>query len=137
MPSPRLPRSGEGIAITSEYPRVSRTFALVKPKIEVDGQEVPDSGWGRTVIPVPPGHHQVHVHTPYFLPRRVGRADYTVAVQPNEWVELEYKTPVWHFSPGALGPSPQKYNGMFLAAVVAVLVVLVTAIVVFGVLPSL
>jgi hypothetical protein len=116
---------------------VTRTFALVKPKIVVDGQEVPDSGWGRTVIPLPPGHHEVHVHTPYLLPRRVGLADCTVAVQPNEWVELEYKAPVWNFSPGALGPPPQKYNGMIVAAVVAVLVVCVTAIVVFGVLPSL
>ena len=59
-------------------------FAMVKPKVFVNGREMPAAGWGRTVVPAPPGQYHVHVHTPYFLPSRVGSADHAIVVQPGQ-----------------------------------------------------
>jgi hypothetical protein len=78
----------------------------------VDGVETPVAGWGRTVLPAAPGQHRLHVHTPYVFPRRAGRADYTVDVPPGQFVELEYRAPLFSFSRGALGPAPQRYLGV-------------------------
>ncbi|RDH76707.1 hypothetical protein DVS77_20390 [Mycolicibacterium moriokaense] len=83
-----------------------------KPKIAVDGQEMPVSGWGRTHLPARPGQHHVHVHVPYFLPPKLGQADATADVRPGQVAELEYKAPLWAFSAGSLGVGPQKYNGV-------------------------
>jgi hypothetical protein len=52
------------------------------------------------------------VYVPYFLPSKLGRADATADVRPGQAAELEYKAPMWAFSPGALGVGPQKYNGV-------------------------
>jgi hypothetical protein len=71
------------------------------------------------------GYYHVHVHTPFFLPSRVGPADYTVGVGPGQWVELEYKAPVWTFSPGSLGPPPQTYNGQAAMVIVTVVALVV------------
>ncbi len=68
--------------------------------------------WGRNVIPVSPGQYQVHLHVPYFLPPKVGPADFTTVVAPGQTTELEYRCPLWTFSRGSLGPPPQKYNGV-------------------------
>jgi hypothetical protein len=96
-------------------------FFFMKPKIFVDGHESPPAAWGRTVLPARPGQHQVHVYTPYFLPSRVGPADATADVWPGQVTELEYKAPLWSFSPGSLGVGPQKYNGVGITiAVIAI-----------------
>jgi hypothetical protein len=116
----------EGIVVTAQYMPLAWMYAMVKPRIIVNGREMPTHGWGRTVVPAPPGQYHVHVHTPYFLPSRVGSADHAVVVQPGQWVELEYKVPVWTFSPGSLGPPPQTYNGktaMMVVSIVAVVLV--------------
>jgi hypothetical protein len=89
---------------------LSWLFAAVKPKILVNGCEMPVWGWGRTVLPLTAGQYLVHVYVPYFFPRRVGPADYTVAVNPGQIVELEYRVPLWTFSLGSL--PPQRYNGV-------------------------
>jgi hypothetical protein len=102
----------EGIAVTTGYSPLSWAFALLKPKVVVNGAEMPTTGWGRTFVPTPPGQYHVHVHVPYFLPRRIGPADIAVNVASGQWVELEYKAPVWNFSPGSLGPPPQAPNGL-------------------------
>src|SRR5258708_4824162 len=81
--------------------------------------------WGRNVIPVTPGQHHVHVHTPYFLPSIVGSTDLMVMAAPGQSVELEYKCPLVVWSGGSLGPPPQKYNGVwFLWVLLALFVVL-------------
>jgi hypothetical protein len=114
QPGQQYPGAGTGaIALTTKFFPLSFIFLLVKPLVTIDGQQVPQTGWGRAVIPVAPGHHQVHVHTPYFLPSRVGPADVAVPVGPGQTVELEYRAPAWAFSPGSLGAPPQKYNGMW------------------------
>jgi hypothetical protein len=123
---PQYPaRPREGIAVTTRYSPLTWMFALFKPKVMVNGHEIPAVGWGRTVVPTPPGQYHVHVHTPYFVPSRVGPADYTVAVAPGQLVELEYKAPAWTFSPGSLGPPPQTVNGQ-----TAILIVTIVSLVV-------
>jgi hypothetical protein len=102
----------EGIAVTTQYFPLGFTMALFKPKIVVDGYEAPVAGWGRTVVPMRPGQHHVHVHVPYWLPPQIGPADTSVDVHPGRLVELEYKAPVWGFSKGSLGVPPQSYNGV-------------------------
>ena len=87
-------------------------LALFKPKILIDGYEAPPAVWGRNVVAARPGQHRIHVHVPYFLPPQIGPADAFVDVYPGRLVELEYKAPVWGFSPGSLGAPPQSYNGV-------------------------
>jgi hypothetical protein len=51
-------------------------------------------------------------------------------VNPGQWVELEYKAPLFTFSRGSLGPPPQSYNGigvMIAITVVSALFVLTLA----------
>jgi len=104
----------EGIAITAKYNRAfGGFFDFFKPRIFVDGVEAPVQGWGRTAVPATAGRHEVHVHTKYFLPSKTGPANYTVDVPPEEYVELEYRAPIFTFSHGSLGPPPQRYNGVW------------------------
>lgn len=110
---PQGPSNGQpAIALTTKFMVLAWIFFFIKPKVFVNGHQVP-AVWGRNVIPVQPGQHQLHVHVPYFLPSKVGPADLTVPIQPGQPpVELEYRAPLWMFSRGSLGPPPQKYNGM-------------------------
>jgi hypothetical protein len=108
----------EGVAVTAMYNRAFGSFFdFFKPRIFVDGIEAPVAGWGRTAVPARAGRHDVHVHTKYFFPRTTGPADYTVDVPPGEYVELEYRAPIFSFSRGSLGPPPQRYNGVLPVAV--------------------
>jgi hypothetical protein len=129
----------EGIAVTTRYFPLSFALTLFyKPKIVVDGYEMPSIGWGRTVLPARPGQHHVHVHVPYrMLPPRLGPADTVVEVYPGRLTELEYTTPVWTLSRGSLGSPPQSYNGVApLIAVLAIGLVLAVAFLIFVTLAS-
>ena len=114
-------QSGEGIVVNTQFFPLAWLLFFFKPKIAVDGQEMPVSGWGRTVLPARPGQHHVHVHVPYFLPPKLGPADATADVRPGQLAELEYKAPLWSFSAGALGVGPQKYNGVGITVAVVLL----------------
>jgi hypothetical protein len=119
----------EGIAITTRFSPLMWLFATVTPKIFVNGYQMPVAGWGPVVFPLAPGQYRVHVHTPYFFPQRVGPADYAAIVYPGQFVELEYKAPLFTFSRGALGPPPQRYNGMaVMIGVMAAAVLLIFAV---------
>jgi hypothetical protein len=111
-PQPPQQQAAEGVAITTHFMPLSFMLALFKPKILIDGYEAPPAVWGRNVVAARPGQHRVHVHVPYFLPPQIGSADAFVDVYPGRLVELEYKAPVWGFSPGSLGAPPQSYNGV-------------------------
>ena len=119
----------EGVVITTQFMPLSFMLALFKPKLLIDGYEGPPLSWGRNVVPVRPGQHRVHVHVPYWLPAQIGPADTLVDVYPGRWVELEYKAPVWGFSPGSLGAPPQSYNGV--GVTVALMVILLALVFVF------
>jgi hypothetical protein len=103
----------EGIAITTKYWSWGPFFGFFKPRIFVDGVEASVLGWGRTAVPAAAGTHALHVHTKYFMPAKVGPADYTVDVPPGEYVELEYRAPIFTTSRGSLGPPPQRYKGVW------------------------
>lgn len=127
---------GEGIVVNTQFFPLAWVLFFIKPKIAVDGQEMPVSGWGRTHLPARAGQHHVHVHVPYFLPSKLGQADATADVRPGQVAELEYKAPLWAFSAGSLGVGPQKYNGVGITlALVAIpfillfLVILLTIVV--------
>jgi hypothetical protein len=129
-------QAGEGIAVNTQFFPLAWVLFFVKPKVAVDGQEIPVSGWGRTHVPARPGQHHVHVYVPYFLPPKMGPADATADVRPGQVAELEYKAPMWAFSAGSLGVGPQKYNGVGITiAIVAIpfvllfLVILLTIVV--------
>lgn len=106
------PGASSSIAVTTHYFPMAFMLALFTPKVLIDGYQVPVPGWGRIVVPTPPGQHRVHVHVPYWLPAQIGPADTLVDVYPGHLVELEYKAPVWGFSAGSLGSPPQAYNGV-------------------------
>jgi hypothetical protein len=110
---------GEGIAVDTQFFPLAFLLFFFKPKIAVDGQETTVTAWGRTVLPARPGHHQVHVHVPYFLPSKLGAAEATAEVRPGQVTELEYKAPLFAFSPGSLGLGPQKYNGVGITVAIA------------------
>jgi hypothetical protein len=124
-------QAGEGIAVNTQFFPLAWVLFFVKPKVAVDGQEIPVSGWGRTHVPARPGQHHVHVYVPYFLPPKMGPADATADVRPGQVAELEYKAPMWAFSAGSLGVGPQKYNGVGITiAIVAIPFVLLFLVVV-------
>lgn len=105
-------QAGDGIVVNTQFFPLAWLLFFFKPKIAVDGQEMPVSGWGRTHLPARPGQHHVAVHVPYFLPPKLGPAETTADVRPGHLTELEYKAPLWSFSAGSLGVGPQKYNGV-------------------------
>ena len=114
------PTPGGALALTLKFNPLAFLLGLFKPRVELNGHPV-QAGWGRTVVPVPPGQYHVHVHVPYLLPSRIGVADLPVTVYPGQTVELEYRAPMIAFLGGALGAPPQKYPGM--AASIALLAV--------------
>ena len=118
--------------VNTQFFPLAWVLFFVKPKIALDGQEIPVSGWGRTHLPARPGQHHVHVHVPYFLPPKLGPADATADVRPGLVAELEYKAPLWAFSAGSLGVGPQKYNGVGITiAIVAIPFVIVFLLILF------
>ena len=122
---------GEGIAVNTQFLPLAWLLYFFKPKIAVDGQEIPVAGWGRTVVPTRPGQHHMHVYVPYFLPSRLGPADATADVRPGLVAELEYKAPLWSFSAGSLGVGPQKYNGVGITIAVAAIPLALALLVIF------
>lgn len=114
-PYQQQPSGGaSAIALTTKFFPLMFIFFFIKPFISINGQQVPEIKWGRTVIPVQPGQYHLHVHVPYFLPAKVGPADLPVSVMPGQTLELEYRAPAWAFLQGSLGAPPQQYNGMWI-----------------------
>lgn len=109
MPQP----AAEGLVVTIQSPPLLLSWAgALKPVITVNGHPLPTASQGRNVVPAPPGPYRVHVHLSYVMPPKMGPADHDCTVAPGQWVDLEYKPPLWSFSKGSLGPPPQKYNGI-------------------------
>ncbi len=118
------------VAVTMRYAPIAFLFGIRKPVLTIDGQRV-RAGWKRrVVVPVNPGSHLVHVHVPYLLPPRAGKADLPVQLGPGQAVSLEYRAPLIAFMRGALGTSPQRYPGV--AATVVINAVAVTGLLAAG-----
>ncbi|MFI1991825.1 hypothetical protein [Actinoplanes sp. NPDC020271] len=118
------------VAVTMRHAPIAFLFGLVKPVLTIDGQRVRATWKRRIVVPVNPGSHLVHVHLPFLVPPRAGRADLPVELAPGQTAALEYRAPLVTFMRGALGASPQRYPGV--AAAVAINAVAVTALLAGG-----
>ncbi|MEU7144035.1 hypothetical protein ABZ942_31640 [Nocardia sp. NPDC046473] len=97
-------------------------LAFTRPKIFINGQEVPDAGWGDTFVPLAPGIYRVRVYTAglrwaqYVGLRRLGHdfgfTDAFLPVPHNHSTRTYYRSPIVAMLPGALDPQPQKSPGM-------------------------
>lgn len=103
---------GDGIALTLKFFPLAFILMFFKPFVTINGQQYQVPWSKRTVIQLPPGQYHVHVHTPYLIPTKVGKADLAVNVGGGQPIELEYRAPMFAFSAGSLGSPPQKYNGV-------------------------
>lgn len=104
---------GQGLVVNLVSPPMLLSWAgALIPVITINDWPLPTAAQGRNVVPVPPGAYRIHVHLPYFMPKKMGPADYEAVVSPGQWVEVEYKPPLWSFSKGSLGQAPQSYNGI-------------------------
>lgn len=112
------------LALTAKFFPLAFFFFFVKPAITVDGYRILGA-WGRNVVPLAPGRHQLEVYTPYFLPSRVGPAALVFDVVPGQTLEIEYRSPLVVFLGGSLGAPPQKYNGMWFTIVVYIVIALI------------
>ncbi|GGR12716.1 hypothetical protein GCM10010168_33080 [Actinoplanes ianthinogenes] len=121
-----LQAGGAAIAITMRYAPIAFLLGIVKPVLTVDNQPVPAAWKRRIVVPVTAGPHFLHVHVPYLLPRRIGKADLPISVTPGETVSLEYRAPVIAFLRGALGGPPQRYPGLVAAVLLSVVLAVLT-----------
>ena len=54
----------QGIAVTTQYSFLTWLYAVLKPRIFLNGYEMPALGWGRAVYPTQPGQYHVHVYLP-------------------------------------------------------------------------
>jgi hypothetical protein len=77
-------------------------LALFKPKLFVNGYELPLSGWGESSHQLYAGPNEVAVFFPYLFLARAGEARATVDVPANGIVRLEYRPPWIVFMGGKL-----------------------------------
>ncbi|MEU5406233.1 hypothetical protein [Nocardia asteroides] len=128
MPNP------PGLVVDASYLWTAFMLALVKPKIFVNGQRVPDTRWGRNHVPVGPGQYHVRVVTPWLFD--MGPAETVVPVGAGPGSTVYYRSPAVFFLNGAIGDGPQKTPGLVLAllpgAVALVLFLLTFLAILFG-----
>lgn len=98
------PQAGWGaLDIFVDYFALQWMLAFVTPVVEVDGYALPKP-WGRHVIPLAPGMHQLRVYYPYMFSAQSGLA---VAIQglpvyAGMATMARYSAPFWQFSGGDL-----------------------------------
>ncbi|WP_280471720.1 hypothetical protein [Nocardia cyriacigeorgica] len=105
-----LPGDPPGLTVDASYTPMAFLLAITKPKIIVNGQQVPNTRWGANHIPVGPGQHHVKVTTPWLFD--MGPAATAVPVAEGQAARLYYRAPALIFLNGAIGPVPQKTPGM-------------------------
>ncbi|MEU8262028.1 hypothetical protein AB0C02_15560 [Micromonospora sp. NPDC048999] len=120
------------LKVTLRHPAAAFLYQATKPRLRLDGVDVPSTGWGVHRLPVTPGSHRVEVWVPYVLPRRAGRARRDITVVGEQELALEYMAPSVTFARGSLGaPGEQTSTGystvmiLNLIAVIAVVAGLV------------
>ncbi|WP_245669470.1 hypothetical protein [Nocardia speluncae] len=110
QPGQPAPNDPPGITVDCSYTPMAFLLAITKPKILVNGQQVPNTRWGANHIPVGAGNYHVRVATPWLFD--MGPAETPVPVQPGQAVRCYYRTPAIIFMNGAIGPVPQKTPGI-------------------------
>lgn len=110
QPGQPAPNDPPGITVDCSYTPMAFLLAITKPKIFVNGQQVPNTRWGANHIPVGAGNYHLRVATPWLFD--MGPAEAPVPVQPGQAVRYYYRTPAIIFMNGAIGPVPQKTPGI-------------------------
>ena len=73
---------------------------FIRPRLEVDGEDVPLAGWGESSHRLPAGPRQITVYFPYMMPKRAGEATTKVTIPAGGEVSLKYRAPILVFQPG-------------------------------------
>jgi hypothetical protein len=92
------------LILTLAHPPATFLYRATVPRVLIDDVPQPVTGWGEHRFELSPGPHRVHVHVPYVLPRRAGRADLEVVVPDVGDVPIEYLAPTFTLARGSLGP---------------------------------
>ncbi|GIE92427.1 hypothetical protein [Actinoplanes regularis] len=120
-----------GLSIDLRYPAGAFVYGMTKPRVTVDGHEVPVHDWGQNYFDVVVGGpHRIEIYVPYALPRRAGRARLDVMV-PEQGVALEYMAPSFTFARGSLGAPGQQVSVGHKTTVTVV--AMIPALAIFGV----
>jgi hypothetical protein len=80
-------------------------LALFKPKLWVNGYELPLAGWGESAHQLYAGPNEVSVSFPYLFLPKAGEAKVTIQMPVGGIVRLEYRPPWLVFLPGKLTPT--------------------------------
>ena len=89
-----------GLHVTAKFIFLQWMLFFVKPVVTIGGRphSIP---WNRpTVLPLPPGNHDVEIHFPWIGKGNPARM--VVTVHPGHTTELRYHTKFFVFSPGDL-----------------------------------
>lgn len=123
QPGQPAPNDPPGITVNCSYTPMAFLLAITKPKILVNGQQVPNTRWGDNHVPVGPGNYHIRVTTPWLFD--MGPAEIAASVAPGPGVRYFYRTPAILFLNGAIGPGPQKTPGMVVMYVIWAFVALI------------
>ncbi len=85
------------------HPEAAFLYNGTKPRVRLDGAELPVAGWGRHQLPVPAGPHRLQIWVRYALPRKAGRAALDIVVPAGGTLDLEYMAPMFTMARGSLG----------------------------------
>ncbi|MEV0249955.1 hypothetical protein AB0H76_25365 [Nocardia sp. NPDC050712] len=111
QPQPHAAPAPPGITVQADYEWFAFMLGLLtKPKILINGQQVPNTQWGENHIPVAPGQYHLRVTTPWLID--MGPGDQQVALSEGQGVRYYYKPPAMFWLPGAIGEFPQKTPGL-------------------------
>ena len=80
-------------------------LAFFKPKLRVNGYELPLAGWGESSHQLYAGTNEISVSFPYLFLPRAGEAKTTIQLPPSGTIRLEYRPPWIVFLPGKLTPT--------------------------------
>ncbi|CAM3346933.1 hypothetical protein [Stackebrandtia soli] len=124
---PQYPDAGSTgwLRIDAKFFWMAWVLFFVKPVIIVNGQQMPNTQWGLNTLTLPAGTHHVLMYFPWLFPAQPGRVEQWITVHPGQATDVEYRAPIWVFSPGSLGPAPQPYNGLGLMIAIYAVFILV------------
>jgi hypothetical protein len=77
-------------------------LAFFKPRLRVNGYELPLGGWGESSHQLYAGANEISVSFPYLFLPRAGEARATIQLPVNGVIRLEYRPPWVVFLPGTL-----------------------------------
>ncbi|MGI5220796.1 hypothetical protein [Nocardia sp. CA-290969] len=120
-----IPEPGDtGIVVDADFYKwtpLPYAFRFCRPRIVMNGQEVPDTSWGTNFVPLAPGLYHVRVSTVpnwfiawNFIPtgapgQEIGFADAMIPVRHGHRTRTCYQASLSRIYAGALGPEPREH----------------------------